>query len=202
MAQSKPAARTQADRARAMRVRLIEATVKALDAHGFAATSISVVQQGAGVSRGALMHHFSTRNDLIVATAEHLLAAALRPMQGTRVPQGDVGTLIRHYWARIVDTREGRAFVEILLACRTDPELQAALGPMFKDWDAEITRAAERLFIAQSGDPEDVALLWSIARTFARGLVIHGQFTDDPAHIDRLISRFSDLMSGALALKP
>lgn len=202
MSTPKSAPRTQADRARTMRLRLIGATIEALDAHGFAATSISVVQQRAGVSRGALMHHFGSRNELMVATAEHLLAAALRPMQETAAPRGNVGMLVRHYWQRIVNTSEGRAFVEILLACRTDPELQAALGPMFSDWDAEITRAAERMFAAQSGDPDDVALLWSIARTFARGLIIHGQFTDDPAQIDRLITRFSRLMDGALTLKP
>lgn len=191
--------RTQADRVRETRTKLIKATVAALDAHGFAATSMSVVQAGAGVSRGALMHHFGSRNELMVATAQHLLDAALRPTRRAR-QSGDLVGLIAYYWTRIVNTREGRAFVEILIACRTDPDLQNALGSLFSDWEDEISRAALETFDADP--PEDVELLWSITRAFLRGLIVHAQFTDDPAHLDKMIQRFSALLSETLTLKP
>lgn len=191
--------RTQADRVRETRTKLIKATVAALDAHGFAATSMSVVQAGAGVSRGALMHHFGSRNELMVATAQHLLDAALRPTRRAR-QSGDLSGLITYYWTRIVNTREGRAFVEILIACRTDPDLQNALGSLFSDWEDEISRAARDTFDAHP--PEDVELLWSITRAFLRGLIVHAQFTDDPAHLDKMIQRFSALLSETLTLKP
>lgn len=190
--------RTQAERVRETRTKLIQATVAALDAHGFSATSMSVVQQGAGVSRGALVHHFASRNDLMVATAQHLLDAALRPTREGRIWE-NVGALIRYYWRRVVDTPEGRAFVEILIACRTDPDLQTALGSMFFDWEQEITQATEARFV--TADPQDAIILWSIARAFLRGLIVHGQFIDDPDHLDQMIQRFCDLMSDALILK-
>lgn len=200
MPQTVTSGRTQAERVRAMRTRLIDATVVSLDSHGFAATSISVVQQEAGVSRGALMHHFGSRNDLMVATAQHLLDAALRPRREAR-RWDDVGALIRYYWQRIVNTREGRAFIEILIACRTDPDLQNALGSTFQDWEQEISDASAEMFVAANTSPNDVAILWSIARAFLRGLIVHGQFIDDPDHLDHMINRFSDLLSGALTLK-
>ena len=62
----------QADRSRAMRARLLEATVELLVERGFAGTSTTLVSERAGVSRGAQLHHFPTKNDLVVAAVEHL----------------------------------------------------------------------------------------------------------------------------------
>ena len=55
-----------------MRARLLEATVECLVERGFAGTSTTLVSERAGVSRGAQLHHFPTKNDLVVAAVEHL----------------------------------------------------------------------------------------------------------------------------------
>lgn len=55
------------DRSRATRRRLLEATIDCLVESGWAATTVSVVAERAGVSRGATQHHFPTREDLITA---------------------------------------------------------------------------------------------------------------------------------------
>ena len=55
-----------------MRQRLLEATVECLVEHGWSGTSTTLVSQRAGVSRGAQLHHFPTKNDLVVAAVEHL----------------------------------------------------------------------------------------------------------------------------------
>lgn len=195
--------RSQAERVRITRGKLIRATIATLDERGFAATSISAVQARAGVSRGALMHHFATRNALMAGTAEHLLQAALRPTQSRRSgTEPDIAALVSFYWARVVDTAEGRAFIEILLACRTDPDLHAALTDLFTKWDAQIARAARTNFTATSGDPEDAALLWSISRAFLRGMIVHAQFIDDADHINRMITRFGAMLSAQLTMRP
>src|SRR5689334_15200217 len=62
----------QEERTRAMRARLLEATVELLVERGFAGTSTTLVSERAGVSRGAQLHHFPTKNDLVVAAVEHL----------------------------------------------------------------------------------------------------------------------------------
>ena len=63
---------SQADRTRAMRARLLEATVELLIERGFTGTSTTLVSERAGVSRGAQLHHFPTKNDLVVAAVTHL----------------------------------------------------------------------------------------------------------------------------------
>lgn len=64
----------QEERSRVMRARLLEATVELLVERGFAGTSTTLVSERAGVSRGAQLHHFPTKNDLVVAAVEHLTA--------------------------------------------------------------------------------------------------------------------------------
>ncbi|HWL49839.1 MAG TPA: helix-turn-helix domain-containing protein, partial [Acidimicrobiia bacterium] len=55
-----------------MRRRLLEATVECLVELGWAGTTTTVVSERAGVSRGAQLHHFPSKQDLVVAAVEHL----------------------------------------------------------------------------------------------------------------------------------
>ena len=68
----------QEERTRAMRARLLDATVELLAERGFAGTSTTLVSQRAGVSRGAQLHHFPAKNDLVVAAVEHITEAVAR----------------------------------------------------------------------------------------------------------------------------
>src|SRR3546814_17496874 len=58
-----------------MRARLIDAAITCLFETGFAATSITTVAEEAGVSRGAVTHHFPDKTDLMVAVMEAVAAA-------------------------------------------------------------------------------------------------------------------------------
>ena len=60
------------DRSRVTRQLLLESTVDCLAEHGWAATTVTVAAEKAGVSRGAAQHHFPTREDLITAALEHM----------------------------------------------------------------------------------------------------------------------------------
>src|ERR1700739_4698659 len=64
--------RTQAERSAAMRTRLLDATVECLVSHGYSGTTTARVAEMAGVTRGAQVHHFRSKEDLVVAAIEHL----------------------------------------------------------------------------------------------------------------------------------
>ena len=61
---------TQAERSEATRGRLIATARRLFAERGFAATSTEEILSEAGVSRGALYHHFSNKTDLFQATFE------------------------------------------------------------------------------------------------------------------------------------
>ena len=101
------------ERGDATRARIMAATVSCLDALGYAETSIARVQEAAGVSRGALTHHFPSRQSLLAETAMNLLGAALAPTGRWRADDAapPTATLLKSAWTRVADTPEGRAFL-------------------------------------------------------------------------------------------
>ncbi len=185
------------DRAETSQRRIVAAVIACLDEHGYAETSIGKVQAKAGVSRGALTHHFPSKEELIAATVERLLDSALAPTRrrDSRPPREQILSA----WRRIVNTPEGRAFVEILIAARTDAALAARISPFLRDWDARIGAEIARVFRTPEGD---VARVWAICRTFLRGLVIHERFGADPEELTAMVERFADILAPHLETIP
>src|SRR5688572_15707891 len=113
-----------------MRLRLMEATVELLVERGFSGTSTTLVSERAGVSRGAQLHHFPTKNDLVVAAVEHLtekrgleLAAAARRLpDGPKRTRAVLQVLGDHFTSPVFT-----AALELWVAARTDETLLEAV---------------------------------------------------------------------------
>src|SRR5436309_14728268 len=78
-----PVRRTQAERSASTQARLLDATIECLVERGWAATSTTEVVRRAGVSRGAQVHHFPSKDDLVLVAVEHLLARRIAEFQAT-----------------------------------------------------------------------------------------------------------------------
>ncbi|MCY6382473.1 TetR/AcrR family transcriptional regulator [Hoeflea prorocentri] len=192
-------------KAEAMKRRICSAVVACLDECGYAEISINRIQERASVSRGALTHHFPTKQALVAETCMRLLHAAMRPVHAVR-DDGEsrpvaADDLLTGSWNDIVNTPEGRAFVEILVACRTDRDLYNVLCEDLLAWDAESAAAVSELYRGSGADEDDAALLWSICRTFLRGLLMHERFVSDPAYLNRMMDRFADIMNAHLLVR-
>ena len=68
--------RTQAERSETMRARLAKAAYEVVADGGLKALRLRSVAQAAGVSQGALLHHFPDKNAVILAALEQALALA------------------------------------------------------------------------------------------------------------------------------
>ena len=75
-AQARPPRRTQAERSEAMRARLATAAYEAIANGGLKGLRMRAVAEGAGVSPGALLHHFPDKNTLILVAIEQALTLA------------------------------------------------------------------------------------------------------------------------------
>src|SRR5580765_2376049 len=64
--------RTQAERSAATRARLLDATIECVLDLGYARTTTIEIARRAGLSRGAQLHHFPTKIELVTAAIEHL----------------------------------------------------------------------------------------------------------------------------------
>jgi len=141
--------RTQAERRHATRTRLLDATLACLVERGYAGTTTAEVERRAGVSRGARLHHFPTKADLLVATMEHLYAQVGRRYAdslGAVEPSADrFHEGYRLLWKTHVEAVYP-ALVELLVAARTDPELRTALQEFSARHRRELRQRANSYF--------------------------------------------------------
>jgi len=122
----------QVERSRAMRLRLMEATVDSLVEVGWAGTTTTVVSRRAGVSRGAQLHHFPSKQALVVAAVEHLTDRRRDEMRRQEASLGETGRIraILEILAAQFVSPVFFAALELWVAARTDDELRAAVAPL------------------------------------------------------------------------
>jgi AcrR family transcriptional regulator len=121
--------RTNAERTSEMRRKLFDASISCLHDYGYAATTTAMVAERAGVSRGAMAHHFATKTELMVAVVEDVFARDLAFYQQKLEPlplDQHMGKLIDLAWTAI-SGEGGQAVLHIMLAMQGDPELRSKL---------------------------------------------------------------------------
>jgi AcrR family transcriptional regulator len=134
-----------------MRQRLLEATVELLVERGWSGTSTTLVSKRAGVSLGAQLHHFPTKNDLVLAAVEHLSEVRGRELAeaATKLPTGRRRTravlemLAEHFTSPVFI-----AALELWVAARTDETLLANLAPLEQRIGRDIHRRTVELSVS------------------------------------------------------
>ena len=190
----------QEQRTRVMRARLLEATVECLVERGFSGTSTTLVSERAGVSRGAQLHHFPTKNALVVAAVEHLTdvrrselqAAADRLPDGPRRTRAVLQVLADHFTSPVFT-----AALELWVAARTDPGLLEAVAPLEQRVGREIHRLTVDLLGADESQ-EGVRELVQATLDLVRGLGLADTITDDARRRVRVLDRWAAVLDAAL----
>ena len=128
---AKPARRTQAERSATTRARILEAAVTCLFAAGYGATTTVSVAAEAKVSRGAMLHHFPSKADLMLATLNYVLEVNAANFLAAANRIGDPW----ERYAALPDLRleagvkpAGVAFMEIMVGARSDEAVRARFG--------------------------------------------------------------------------
>jgi AcrR family transcriptional regulator len=194
----------QEERTRVMRQRLLDATVDCLVERGWSGTSTTLVSQRAGVSRGAQLHHFPTKSDLVVAAVEHLSevrgqelaeAAAALPT-GRRRTRAVLEMLADHFTSPVFT-----AALELWVAARTDPDLQAAVGPLEQRIGREVHGYTVELLGVDESQPR-VRELVQATLDLTRGLGLANTITDDTARRRKILDAWADVLdSSAVGLR-
>ena len=156
---STPRRRTQEQRSSATRALLLEATIECLDELGFAGTSTTLVSDRAGVSRGAQLHHYPTKHDLVTAAMEHVLERRVSEFRArfakAEVPSdvaGRIDAAVELLWA-ITKGPTFYAWLELLVASRTDARLRKAMRTIARRFEDGVKEAFHEVFPALKGTP-------------------------------------------------
>lgn len=170
----------QVERTRAMRLRLMEATVDCLVELGWARTTTTVVSRRAGVSRGAQLHHFPSKQALVVAAVEHLtdrrrddMRVSVASLSAERRTSGVLDILASHFVSPVFF-----AALELWVAARTDAELRESVAPLERRMGREThAYAVELLGIDETlGDNRHLV---QATLDLLRGLGLAASLTDD-----------------------
>ncbi|MFC6090897.1 TetR/AcrR family transcriptional regulator [Saccharothrix lopnurensis] len=187
----------QADRSRETRRKLMEATVDCLVELGWSGTTTTVVAERAGVSRGAQLHHFRTRGELVAAAVEHLGAESVQHLRDRAREAGSttvaVVGLIADFYASDLFT----AALELWVAARTDPDLRTVVVPLETRLGRETHRLAVELLDADEGEP-GVREAVQITLDLVRGLALANQLTDDRRRRERIVRHWALMLETAL----
>jgi AcrR family transcriptional regulator len=175
MATQPTSRRSQAERSAATREALLDATLKCLVEDGYANTTTARVAERAGLSRGAHLHHFQTRDALLAAAAEHLTqkrgehlsrAVAALPASGPdRIAQG-LDLIFTSYNHPLY-----QATLDLWTHGRTDEELRGHLIQIERQLDRQTVELARQLFPDIAERP-DFERLVELALAAIRGLVV------------------------------
>lgn len=192
--------RTQAERSAATRQLLLDATIDCLFEHGYGATTTTLVAERAGISRGAMLHQFPAKADLMTFVVEAVHEEAVQIYRDLLAGIDDPRQRLLAYpeaaWK--VDSRPaGVAVLEILQGSRSDAELAAKLAPVEARIEASSMAALEEEFHR----PASPALLRLIVGT-VRGLAITQVMTpeEDVTEAIQLLRRLLEAAMEAGAL--
>ncbi len=122
----------QEERSAETRRRLLDATVACLFERGYAGTTTTEIATRAGVSRGAQLHHFPRKDELVVSALEYVFELRLADMSAA-IAEPPSGSR-EHRLAVVIDAMwpmfKGPTFyawLELVVASRTDPALNDAV---------------------------------------------------------------------------
>jgi AcrR family transcriptional regulator len=156
------------------RQRILQEAVALLIEQGAARTTTLQVQQRAGVSRGALLHHFPTHAALLSATVEELVRRNEQAVQdGLAKLEGTADATERAIRVlALASTRPAYlAELELWAVARTDAELRATLLQAERRARRESERVLASLFAATSNHPAHAAVV-ALTNAFVRGLAL------------------------------
>jgi AcrR family transcriptional regulator len=167
--------RTQEERSAETRGRLLDATIACLTDLGYAATTTTVIAERAGLSRGAQLHHFPTKAELVAAAVEHLTRrigeelfeeAAKLPADGDRV-----SAAVDLLWSRF-STPLFPAWLELLVASRTDAELRAHLNEVESRLAAALRHQTVEVFGERAGRAPGFQLALDLTLNLMYGMAL------------------------------
>jgi AcrR family transcriptional regulator len=177
---------------------LCAATIESLVEVGYAETSLNRVASIAGLSKGALQHHYPSKEDLIAATLNTLLQ---RPFQPGQAQPQNVEAALLVAWTRFINTPAYRALLEILNAARTDDLLQARIAADLLNWGQALDQQSVNQYAAVAGDDEDVVMLLNMTRSFMRGLLIQERYGSDREKNLRYVKKWIELIAPLMQLR-
>lgn len=188
------------DRSRATRQRLLEAAIECLADVGWSGSTVAVVAERAGVSRGAAQHHFPTREDLVTSAVEYVTQERLAQVRAhaRELPSGPGRTravvdMIEHMYTGPVF----RAALHLWVAACSDERLRERVLKL----EAHVGRVTHQAALELLGVDESAPGVREAVQAtldLARGLGLANLLSDDGRRRRRVLRQWANMLDAAL----
>ncbi len=166
---------TRAEQRIATRTAILDAAGQCLVDDGYAGLTTRRIAERANVAQSTLMHHFPTRETLLVEAVSHLALrladAALEDVDFSAARDPDRREeMLDHVW-RVFTSPESLAAAQLWFAAWTEPELAAALRDL-EERLTDVFLAAATTVLGDLMDHPDFPALLETGLSVIRGLVV------------------------------
>jgi AcrR family transcriptional regulator len=184
-AKAKPARRTQEDRSRTTRDKLLAATIEVLLRDGYSGLTMKEVAKASGVSNGALMHHYANKAELVVeATAvvyEEAIVRGQRMAQSVRTTEQLIDGLVADCMSVYFEW-PFLAALESIVVARTDPDLMARILPVMERYRVTCDDIWLGVFKKAGVPTKRARTLMNLTLNVVRGMGLNRMWRHDDAH--------------------
>ena len=175
-------------KSRRTRKRILDAAMELFAERGYHASSNADVAEAAGLTRGAMLYHFPTREDLVEAAIDHIQERRTEAFEDAAREQGhgDVtDQAIDAYW-ELLQQAPFKAFAELEAVARTDPDLARRIAPAQAAFDHAQIGDLSGLLLAGSAPRFQTGR--DLARFMLEGLARASLTYGEDERIDRLLT--------------
>jgi AcrR family transcriptional regulator len=194
--------RTQEERSAATRARLLDATLECLAELGYARTTTTEIAERGGVSRGAQLHHFPTKAELVIEAVEHLFERRDQEFREAfaRLPAGaePARAAVDLLWSMVAGPTF-HAWLELVVAARTDPQLKPRVTALTSRFTENVSRTFNELFARPGGAPPYWDIMPVMTFAFLQGLALDAMVMPAREEIARALEIWRQLSELTMA---
>jgi AcrR family transcriptional regulator len=194
--------RTQEERTAETRRRLLDATITLLLERGYSRLTTTDIAGAAGVSRGALTHHFASKEEIVTQAVQHQLRNVTADLHrlADELKGASTDDVIDYLW----DMMAGGLFLvtlEYLPEARHNPDFKAQMVPVVKEFHAALDAIWTRLSEYADIEPARAQVMLNASMCVIRGMVAQTIVRDDPDYFRQLLSYWKDHLRETFVLK-
>lgn len=185
------------DRSRATQAKLLDTTIRIISTRGLAATTVSLVAEEAGVSRGATQHHFPTREVLIREAVQQVAEERTQLLRDKFAELADKEPSDREILARVFDYFTDDLFhaaVHIWTGATSDEDLRTTILAAEAKSSREIYKATAQALRADMSDAHTREIIRGIMDN-ARGAGLSTMLVDRSERLETALDTLADLIS-------
>ncbi len=192
--------RTQEERSSTTQGLLLDATIKCLVQHGYAGATTTAICERAGVSRGAQLHHYPTKAQLVAGAIERLFERRHREFRDSLEAQPEVTEALERLW-EIYTSDTYYAWAELLIASRTDAALRKRLRKVDDAFFAQAVLTCRRLLGLETGEDERVGALARLTLCVFDGLALNHTLGGREAQARAVLEQLGLALAASISLR-